>query len=382
MLDGRADGGIKVMEHREPPRIAESDQEFDATAQQPGGRFRLRRFNEGSTSRKIEYRRASLLAIMGLALMVGLLYLTDWARRASIEWLAHQPQYQLPFDRITLNPQAPRWYQGGSLAFLERVRLGAGEPESIAVLDVPPDHLAVVFKKYAWVEEVVKVTYGPERVRVDVRYREPVAWVQLRGAEQKLVDRNGIILPIGDVDVAALGQVIKITGDSEQGGLAGPSDPRPGVIWKSRGDGPGLDRADERILAASKLAAFLVQGPQVDDAQKYPALHLREIIVTQFHLRGRGLFAVNAEGAMIRWGDAPGDEPMGKPTAEEKWAILRHWRETTASRSVETGDYWSFSKRGLERLSPHPGEPHRSKESSSEPSGSAPAATRKSPLSG
>jgi hypothetical protein len=367
------------MEHREPPRIATSGRQFDDATERAGGRFRLRRFDEEGNHRKMDYRRAGLLVGVGLALVAGMLYLTDQAGRVSLGWLTHQSQYQLPFDQIELAPETPRWYQGGARAFLERVRLGAGEPENIAVLGVLPDHLAVAFKKYAWVEEVVKVAYPPGRIRVDVRYRKPVAWVQLRGPEQRIVDRNGIILPTDDVDVAALGQVIKITGD---GGLAAPSDPRPGVIWKSHGDSPGLDRPDERILAASKLAAFLVEGPQVSDAQKYPALHLREIIVTQFHDRGRGLFAVNAEGAMIRWGDAPGDEPMGKSTADEKWAILRHWRETTASRFLETGDYWSFSKRGLEHLCPHPRDPHRPKESSSDVPRGAPVATRKSPLSG
>jgi hypothetical protein len=372
----RTAGGIMVMEHREPPRIATSGQQFDDAAERAGGRFRLRRFDEEGNHRKIDYRRAGLLISVGLALVAGMLYLTHQARRVSLDWLAHQSQYQLPFDQIELAPETPRWYQGGPRAFLERVRLGAGEPENIAVLEVPQDHLAVAFKKYAWVEEVVKVAYPPGRIRVDVRYRKPAAWVQLQGAEQRIVDRNGIILPTDDVDVAALGQVIKISGH----GLLAPSDPRPGVVWKSSGDGPGLDRPDERILAASKLAAFFVQGPQANDSQKYPALHLREIIVTDFDVRG--LFVINDEGTTICWGSGPGTERPNEHSAEEKWAILHHWAETARARFLEPGDYWSFSKTGLQHRCPHRKDPHRPKESSSDVPGGAPVATRKSPLSG
>jgi hypothetical protein len=366
------------MEHRELPRIAPGEHPFDGEPQQAGGRFRLRRFDEAGKNRKTGYRRVGVLGVVCVALVAGLLYLTDWVRRGSVEWLAHQSQYQLPFNQIELVPETPQWYQGGTRAFLEMVRLGAGEPENIPILGVPPGHLAVAFKKYAWVEEV-KVAYGTGRIRVDVRYRKPVAWVQLRGGEQKIVDRNGIILPAEDVDVAKLGQMITITGD---GGLAAPSDARPGVIWKSPGDGPGLSRVDERIVAASKLAAFVAQQPQSNDAQQSPALHLREIIVTVFHLRGRGLFVVNAERAMISWGEAPGDETTGEPTAEEKWAILRHWRENTRARLLEEQDYWSFSKRGLDHVCPHRTDPHRPKDSSTGPPGGAPVATTNSHRSG
>jgi hypothetical protein len=352
------------MEHREPPRIASSERQVDAAADLAGGRFRLRRFDAIGNSRKFDYSRASLLVVAGLALAVALVYLTDRARRVAVAWLAHQSQYQLAFDRIELAPEPPPWYQGGRHAFLKGVRLAAGERENVAVLDESPDHLAIAFKKYAWVEEVVKVAYGPSRIRVDLRYRQPVAWVRLRDGNQKVVDRNGIILPAENVDVAVLGQVIEISGDISAGGLAAPSDPRSGVIWKSAGDGTGLGQVEERIVAASKLAAFLTQAAQANDAQQYPSLHVIRIVVTDF--RARGLFVVNAEGAAILWGDAPGDEPTGKPTAEEKWVILRHWRETSPSRFLETGDYWAFSKRELRHVCPHMKDPHQPKERSSD----------------
>jgi hypothetical protein len=381
MPDGRTDGGIKVMEHREPPRADPNDRPFVGATEHPVGRFRLRRFDEAGDRRKIDYHRAGMFVLAGLALVTGLAYLGYRVKRATLNWLAHQPQYQLPFDRIELAAEIPRWYLGGSRAFLERVRRGAGEPETVAVLDVSPDRLALAFKKYAWVEEVNKVAYGSGRIRIDVRYRQPVARVQLRGGEQKIVDRHGIILPAEDIDVAMLGQVITITGDVRYGGLAAPADARAGVIWKSPGDGSGRFRVDERIVAACKLAAFLLQDQQAKDGQRYPALRLSEIIVTDFYVHGRGLFVVNDERATIRWGDAPGDTPVGMLSAEEKWAILRQWRETTRSRFLEREDYWSFSKRGLDHVCPHRTDPHRPKEFSERP-GQAPIATKVPSLSG
>jgi hypothetical protein len=381
MPDGRADGGIKVTEHREPPRPVSSDRPFDGAADHPGKRFRLRRFDEAGNHRKIDYQRAGMLVLAGLAVLAGLLYLGDRGKRATLDWLGHQAQYQLSFDRIELAPETPRWYLGGSQAFLERVRLGAGEPENIAVLDVARDRLALAFKKYAWVEEVLKVAYPPGQIRLEIRYRQPVARVQLRGGEKKLIDRNAVILPAEDVDLAALDQVITITGDNSAGGLAAPSEPRPGVIWKSPGDQTGLIRVDERIVAASKLAAFLVQDERANDAGQYPALHMVEIIVTDFRVHTRGLFVLNAERTMIRWGDAPGDEPVGTLSAEEKWAILRQWRQKIRSRLLELGDYWSFSKRGLDHVCPHRDDSHRPKEFSERPA-RAPIATKEPSLSG
>ncbi len=205
------------MEHREPPRIAPIERQFDGAADQAAGRFRLRRYDEEGNHRKIGYRRAGVLVVVGLAVAAGLFYLTDWARRASVGWLASQPQYQIPFDRIELVHEPPRWYEGGSRAFLKGVRLGSREPDHVSILDVTPDDLRLAFKKYAWVDEVIRVAYGPGRVRVELRYRQPVAWVQVRDSGQFMLDQEGNILPTENIDVAALGRVIRIVGD---GGLA------------------------------------------------------------------------------------------------------------------------------------------------------------------
>jgi hypothetical protein len=360
MPDDRGNGGIKVMEHREPPRIASGDHPLEgATTHHDRGPFRLRRFDEAGKKRTIDYPRAGLIVFGALVLAAGLF----WAKRASLDWLADQPQYQVPFDQIQLvdasgqpNPP-PRWYHGGARVFLENVRMASREPEAVSVLQLTADRLSQVFKNYAWVEDVIRVHYGPGSIRVELRYRQPVAWVQLRGGDQKMVDHEGTILPAKDIDVAALGRVIKILGDLNDGGLAPPSDNRDGVKWKCRAGAPALEEVDSRILAAARLAGFLTGEEQARDAGKSAALHVVTIVVTDFKLRG--LFVKNNEDAAILWGDAPGSEQPDTPSTDEKWAMLRRWAETTEARRLVSEDYWEFSRNGVRFVCPHPRATHR-----------------------
>jgi hypothetical protein len=346
------------MEHREPPRVGPGDLPGDgATTQHAAGPFRLRRFDEAANRRKIDYVRLGLFIGAGLALATG----AFWARRASLDWLATQPQYQMPFNQIQLidddgrPDEPPRWYRGGSQAFLENVRLDSHEPAAISVLEVTADRLAQIFKNYAWVEDVVRVVYRPGSIQAQLRYRQPVAWVQLRGEDQLMVDDEGTILPAKDIDVAALGRVIKIIGD-----VAPPTDRRFGVKWKSLQDGSDVESIDERVLAAARLAAYLLRADQARDAERSAALRMSWVIVSNFQdfLR-RGLFTTNAEDVTICWGDAPGINRSESLNADEKWAMLRRWADTTEARFLVKGDYWALSNDGVHFVCGHPGARHR-----------------------
>lgn len=346
------------MEHREPPRIGPGDRRIEDAIEEPRGRFRLRRFDLEGNRRQIGYRRIGLVALAGVAVSTLLAYLGTWAARASVGWLAHQPQYQVPFQKIELLNEPPRWFEGGAPKFLESVRLGSREPEHVPVLNVAPDDLAAIFKKYAWVAQVTRVDYGSGRIRVELRYRQPVAWVTVRGGQQLMIDDEGTILPTDDVDLAALGRVPNITGDLADGGLAPPAATQYGEKWKSRSGPGGLEEVDARILAAGKLAGFLLREPQASDAQRSSALRMMKIIVTDFDKRG--LFVTNAEDAAILWGDAPGAERSIGPSADDKWAMLRRWELSTQARFLDEGDYWDFGKTKLVHVCPrlHPNRHH------------------------
>jgi hypothetical protein len=371
MPDDRGNGGIKVMDHREPPRITSGDRSIEGTAtHQANGPLRSHRVDASTKLRKFDISRGLFAVVASLVIIASLF----WAKHTSIDWLTKQPQYQIAFRSIQLVNEAgetaepPRWYHGGTSAFLENVRTFSHQPEAVAVLQTTSDRLSQVFKSYPWIEDVVRVEYGPGSIKVKLRFRKPVAWVQLRGIEQKqiMVDQEATILPSKDIDVSALGRVIKIFGDQQSGGLAPPSDHRDGVRWKSRRDGNNLDVVDERIQAAAILAAFLVSGERPREAEKCDALRIIGISVSSFHPsiergnhRRGGLFASNAEDTWIYWGDAPGSEQSEALKAEEKWAILREWALTTEARFLEQGDYWEFANDRLRFVCAHQDRPHR-----------------------
>src|ERR1017187_1072136 len=134
----RDDGGIQVMEHREPPRIAAGDRRFDGAAEEPGGRFRLRTFDPASNQRRIDPLRAALLSVTAVAITAALFYLGSRATSGAVGWLHRQSQYQLAFDQIQLVHEPPAWYRGGIRQFLAQVRHDSGEAEHISQLEVRP----------------------------------------------------------------------------------------------------------------------------------------------------------------------------------------------------------------------------------------------------
>jgi hypothetical protein len=141
--------------------------------------------------------------------------------------------------------------------------------------------------------------------------------------------------------------LIRISGK----GLVLPSDFKFGVVWKSKPAGSDHDEPDRRILAASKLASFLRQPAQLADAERWPALRVLDINVTQFDRDG--LFLKNFEDADIWWREPPGDEPPGRPTAEQKWGMLQRWRESTDHRPLPDGDYFAFDSFHVSQTCPH-----------------------------
>jgi hypothetical protein len=356
------------MEHRELPRIAAGDRRFDGVTADPGGRFRLRAFDPATNRRRIDPARATLIVLTAGALTAALCYLGSRATSGAVGWLHRQSRYQVAFDEIHLAQEPPAWYRGGARGFLARVRSGSGNAEHISQLDVQPDRLASAFKLDPWVEEVVKVAYAPGRISVDLRYRQPVGWVKFeakpadgarRPFEQRIIDGEGRVLPAEDVDLEALGALVRITGDK----LAAPADSRPGVVWKSKSAGGEIDQVEERIVAAGRLAHFLTQEGNTRGTKASPALRIIEIIVPEMSDFGkRGLFVLNAEGAEVRWGKAPGSEDPGEPSALAKRQMLATWEETTPTRTLADQDYWEFSRKGLRQVCTHPDRPHRSLE--------------------
>jgi hypothetical protein len=341
----RDDGGIQVMEHREPPRIGAGDRRPAAAVENATSDVRLRAFDPFRGRARVDPIRLAGTALVLLVVAAMLVYALSRATSGAVSWLHRQSQYRLAFSDIQLVRELPAWYRGGKREFLARVRRSSGNPEHVSLLETRPDRIATAFKLDPWVEEVTRVSFGPGRIAVDLKFREPVAWVKLQSSQQ-LVDGQGRLLPSEDVDVDLVGPVPQITGVQ----LTPPADTRAGVVWKSRSGSPDAERVDERIVGASGLASFLRERGRSERAAASKSLRMIEIIVTDF--AARGLFAVNSEGTVFCWGSAPGAEGPKEPGAEEKWQILLRWEESPGKHTLPEEDYWEFTARGLEQRCP------------------------------
>jgi hypothetical protein len=348
MRDDQTEGEVLVMDYREPLRTRAADHRLEAVAPIADERLRRRRSPWTSPDRTRPDHRGHLLLIATLVALGGSTYLGLMLFRAATDWLQHQKEYQVPFKRIQLVPKPPPWYRGSTEAFLASVRSDANESQQLSVLSWEPGRIKSAFLRNPWVESVVRVSYLPHGLRVELQYREPVALVVIPPAGQYLLDEKATILPIQDVDVdrlVRLGTMIRISG---QEGLTDPSDPRPGKSWEPKPGVVDLSEGNGRIKAATKLASFLVHKTRALGRSQPPALHIPDIIPTD--RKSRGLFMLNAEKTAILWGEAPGDEQPGKLSAQEKWAMLQEWSGRTKKRSDLTPGYWEFTREGLRHV--------------------------------
>jgi hypothetical protein len=167
-------------------------------------------------------------------------------------------------------------------------------------------------------------------------------------------------LPSEDVDVESAGPLLQLTGE----GLTSPVDSRAGVLWKSKSAGEDVERVDERIVAAARLARFLKEHVGSDRAAVSKALRMNVIIVTEF--AGRGLFVVNSEGTVLCWGSAPGSEGPREPMAGEKWQILLRWSGLAIDHTLPEDDYLEFTAKGLVRRCPRSHQPRHNERAMTE----------------
>ncbi len=163
------------MEHREPPRIGPGERRIDGVAEEIRTRFRLRTFDLSENRRQVDFRprlargacrvggdrRPGLFGNVGRAKIGGL-----------VDSSVHVSN-SLSEDR-TRKRTSPL-VRGRCSKVSRRSALGSNEPDHVSILNFPPEDLAAVFKKYAWVNQVVRVAYGSGRIRVELQYRQPVA---------------------------------------------------------------------------------------------------------------------------------------------------------------------------------------------------------------
>ncbi|HEX8201839.1 MAG TPA: hypothetical protein VF590_15290, partial [Isosphaeraceae bacterium] len=178
----------------------------------------------------------------------------------------------------------------------------------------------------------------PNRLIVRLEYRAPVAEVRV-GPSTFVLDGDAVILPADDLDRDAAGPLVPLHG------LDPPADGRPGIQWGTEVD--GLAPPDPRAAAAARLASFLKARLRPGSAAAAP---FRRLAVTS--CADDGSLWVRADGRYwIAWGDPPGAEGPGRPTAAEKWDQLRDWvrRGGGSARRADPDahDYLDFTRAGV-----------------------------------
>ncbi len=321
------------MEYREPPRIVASDDD-GGDADLTRRRFPLARHG------RLDTRKIAAAAMLALSLAAVVLYAGRQALDAAAQWLQTQPRYQLPFGDVQLPEPPPECFKGGTAAFLERVRRNAREPEVVGLLDLDPVRLRNAFKSFPWVADVGAIERPPGELIVHLKYRRPVAKVNVAGAGRFVLDREGCLLPLEDVDVERVGRLIWIVGWD----LTAPPRDRVGTIWKTAAaDSPAEEAVDRGVVEAAKLAGFLLEPSREAEA---PA-DARVSAVTVQESRGKPVLFVETERKVqILWGRGPGDEEPGELTAEEKWEFLIRQARRGFDRN-DPRDLWVFNRSGM-----------------------------------
>ena len=164
------------------------------------------------------------------------------------------------------------------------------------------------FLMHAWVADVQRVTKSPAgTIDVDLRYRRPVAWVELPGYGQSQrdsilpIDSQAVVLEPGELLINQEDLLRIFISDLPE---FGPK----GTPW-----------GDSRLLGAAKLASLLqdcwcelgifrIHGlssvdPRQSEASVYELVTVHEQRLT--------------------WGSAPGEEPPSEPKAADKLERLK-----------------------------------------------------------
>lgn len=252
------------------------------------------------------YHRRRLFVAAAALLLLGVCGSLAW--RATRQSLRDDPRYRVTAASIEASP-APPWIRTD--VAMEALR-DAGLRGDLSVLDPSEQlqqRLAEAFRFHPWVEGVGSITkQPPNRVRVDLTYRRPLASVEVLSDDGKrsqllAVDRYGVRLPSQDLTPAELRYLPRVRGVA--------SATLPGEVW-----------SDARVLGAVSLIAAL--------GERWTTLNLDDVVPSRstevlgdfryyvFNLVSRG-------GTRIVWGAAPNATPPGESPFAAKLTRLEQF---------------------------------------------------------
>lgn len=247
-------------------------------------------------------RRRVLLAALVLA---GLAWLGHGMWRMARVSLRADPRYVITAKSIEI-PPLPEWIRSDIKA---QALAEAGLYGELSVLDPPEQvnqRIVDALQFHPWVKDVRRIELSPpNRMRIDLTYRRPVAAVELaeEGASHLLpVDEEAVRLPQADLTETELRYLPRIAGAQPK--------PRVGEAW-----------VDERVRGALALIGRL--------GEDWSRLLLEDVIPSQREIRGPKQFfryeLVTRGGTKIVWGAAPYVAAPGEASFNEKLARLKHF---------------------------------------------------------
>ncbi len=240
----------------------------------------------------------------------GLLALISWPYLATrLPDLAGEPEYAVTAENIQVS-ELPEWVPAN---LVQQALKQAGLPARMSLLDKGLiGQIAAAFSLHPWVEAVERVEkHHPAGVSVTLRYRRPVAMVEVRDGLYP-IDENAVLLPPRDFRQSDASKYPIVSG-----------------VQSVPAGGVGQPWGDTVVTGAARVASLLTRS----DASGKPywqALALNRIDAPArlsaddrlddliFRLRTRG-------GSRIIWGRAPGTGHPGEVTAEKKIRRLQDY---------------------------------------------------------
>ncbi len=212
-----------------------------------------------------------------------------------------------------------------------------------SALEQSLEGLARDFRLYAWVKRVSRVERtAPNRLVVRLEYRQPVALASFGDAPPPLlIDEEGVILPIDDIDDEARKSLIHLLN------LPPPLERRVGKVWLSGESRRGIEvgAPDPRVPAAGRLAAFLLAARR-SESRPVP-LALWPIAIYWDSGSKTAFFVENGEKSLLYWREPPGSESPGQLTARDRWERLRDWVKNHSETTVKYPFYLDFKASGV-----------------------------------
>jgi hypothetical protein len=304
-----------VTEPRETPLVEPEDDGED----RPTPSRRFARLIETPGSRRLALPKLAGAAGAGL-LVVGLIWVggTRIARSVAA-WVESQPDYQLAFSEITLDPPPPPYIRTGTARILHQVRTETRRDERFSILSIDLELLRKEFPRSPWVKQVPGAERSYRALVVRLVYRKPVAVAEFEHGLVKVIDEDGVILPDDDIDWVEKGPRFRVRGIARPliqiWNVKPPASTRPGLSW-NRSD--VLGDQDEQVLGAARLAEFLLRQPPITPGGK-PA---PDFVAIRPEEEGLRYFVQDREVNWVFWNEAPGAETIGEPKAEAKWKML------------------------------------------------------------